>query len=107
MGKHSTAAKPGKDTSATPPAAGIAAPAENERFVVKVGKFTIRFGRIPELLLLISFAIWTTRFLVENLELTYPAALPAGLFLARQLQRLIAWMGESGPENSEKNAKAT
>mmetsp|Transcript_124867 Transcript_124867/g.249345 ORF Transcript_124867/g.249345 Transcript_124867/m.249345 type:complete len:100 (+) Transcript_124867:54-353(+) len=66
----------------------------DEGLVLHFGKFRVHLGRVPELLLLIAVAVYVARLCVARLEISWPAAIPTGLFLARQLQRFFAWLRE-------------
>mmetsp|Transcript_98540 Transcript_98540/g.277077 ORF Transcript_98540/g.277077 Transcript_98540/m.277077 type:complete len:110 (-) Transcript_98540:53-382(-) len=108
MSRRGGAAESGSAPSSTKKAAGspAAAPAaadgDDDRGVIRIGKVRIHLGRIPELVLLICFPLYVTKELVQALELSWPIAFPAGLFVARQVQRLLAWMqGEGGSDGKK------
>mmetsp|Transcript_12283 Transcript_12283/g.24975 ORF Transcript_12283/g.24975 Transcript_12283/m.24975 type:complete len:100 (+) Transcript_12283:49-348(+) len=70
-----------------------------EGLVLHIGRIRVHLGRIPELLLLIAFAYYVAQLCTEHLDVTFPAAIPMGLFAARQMQKLLAWLGSNGAED--------
>mmetsp|Transcript_23107 Transcript_23107/g.48063 ORF Transcript_23107/g.48063 Transcript_23107/m.48063 type:complete len:88 (+) Transcript_23107:16-279(+) len=69
-----------------------------DRYVLQLGRIRVNLGRVPELLLLIAFAWYVTQACTEYLDVTLPAAVPMGLFAARQVQRLLAFLSSAGKE---------
>eukprot|EP00929_Paragymnodinium_shiwhaense_P097014 TRINITY_DN58799_c0_g1_i1.p3 TRINITY_DN58799_c0_g1~~TRINITY_DN58799_c0_g1_i1.p3 ORF type:complete len:126 (+),score=31.44 TRINITY_DN58799_c0_g1_i1:46-378(+) len=67
------------------------------RFALAGRGISLYLGRLPELILLMAFAWYVAQTLVDQMELTLPMSLPMGLFAARQVQKLLAWLrGEEG-----------
>mmetsp|Transcript_9473 Transcript_9473/g.25686 ORF Transcript_9473/g.25686 Transcript_9473/m.25686 type:complete len:99 (-) Transcript_9473:152-448(-) len=66
--------------------------------VVRIGSIRVHLGRIPELLLLIALAFYVARTCTDLLDVTFPAAVPMGLFAARMTQKLLAWLNSGGDE---------
>ena len=88
---EANAAMPAK----APTAAAAAAAKKQESSgagIIKVGKFRIHLGRIPELLLLIALAIYVARGSMVWFDMSFPMALPMGLYAARMVQQLLLFL---------------
>eukprot|EP00440_Ansanella_granifera_P052223 gb/GFBE01056623.1/.p1 GENE.gb/GFBE01056623.1/~~gb/GFBE01056623.1/.p1 ORF type:complete len:101 (+),score=25.68 gb/GFBE01056623.1/:1-303(+) len=59
---------------------------------LKIGKFRLHLDRIPEFLLLMLFAGLVAYICADAFEMTRQTAVPTGLFVAVQVQKLINWL---------------
>ncbi|CAE8618672.1 unnamed protein product, partial [Polarella glacialis] len=83
-----------KAAAAPAPESGEKKKAEDEGgyMTIRIGKVKVNLSRIPELLLLLAIAAYVSSLCVKQLGVTWPGAIPMGLFIARQLQKLLQWL---------------
>lgn len=65
----------------------------HEERVLHIGKYRVYLDRVPELIMLVVLAWAVAHTCVEQLGLSFQMALPAGLFAACQVQKLVNWIG--------------